>query len=69
MEKLVEMADNASVQIAAGPAYLHTGSRLEPRLWDDLRQEMQRRLRRATGEPHAIVTFSFGQEAIMGDNT
>jgi hypothetical protein len=63
MEKLIEMGENASVQIAAGPSYLNTGKVLEPRLWDDLRQEMQRRLRRATGEPHAIVTFSFGQEA------
>ncbi len=63
-EELRVMGDNASVQIAAGPAYLHTGNRLEHRLWEDLRQEMQRRLRRATGEPHAIVTFSFGQEAV-----
>lgn len=59
VDEIMKMGDQASVQIAAGPAYLHTGNRLEPRLWDDLRQEMQRRLRRATGEPHAVVTFDF----------
>ena len=63
MEKLVEMVENASVQIAAGPSYLHTGERLEPRLWEALRVEMQSRLRRATGEPHAVVSFAFGAEA------
>jgi hypothetical protein len=63
IEKLVEMGENASVQIAAGPSYRQTGKRLEPRLWEDLRVEMQRRLRRATGEPHAVVSFEFGTEA------
>lgn len=63
IEKLFEMGANASVQIAAGPAYLHTGKRLEPRLWEALRVEMQSRLRRATGEPHAVVSFAFGTEA------
>ncbi|KIQ05003.1 hypothetical protein RU07_01995 [Agrobacterium tumefaciens] len=63
MQKLLEMGENASVQIAAGPAYLHTGKRLEPRLWEALRVEMQYRLRRATGEPHAVVSFEFGTEA------
>jgi len=62
MEDFYKQADSASVNIAAGPAYLHTGNILPPRLWDDLRQEMQKRLRRATGEPHAIVTFEFGTE-------
>ena len=63
MEKLREMAADSSVQMALRPSYLHQGERLEPRLWEGLRQGMQRRLRRATGEPHAIVTFSFGEEA------
>lgn len=63
MQKLVEIGENASVQIAAGPAYLHNGNRLEPRLWEALRVEMQCRLRRATGEPHAVVNFEFGTEA------
>jgi hypothetical protein len=63
MEKLREIGADARVQMALRPAYLHDGERLAPEQWDDLRQEMQRRLRRATGEPHANVTFSFGQEA------
>lgn len=63
MEKLVEISDNASVQNAAGPSYLSNGNRLEPRLWEALRVEMQSRLRRATGEPHAVIRFEFGTEA------
>lgn len=62
-EELQVIGDKARVQMAARPSHSHTGERLEPRLWEDLRHEMQRRLRRATGEPHAIVTFSFRQEA------
>lgn len=62
-EELQKMGDDACVQMALRPAYTHTGDRLDPRLWEDLRQEVQRRLRRATGEQYAIVTFSFGQEA------
>lgn len=57
MQKLMEMGTDASVQIAAGPFYLWTGDVLEPHLWEALRIEMQKRLRRATGEPYAIVTF------------
>ena len=69
LEELRTMGDQASLNIAARPAYLHTGHRLEPRLWEALRVEMQRRLRRATGEPDAIVTFTFNGEASLGIDT
>lgn len=64
LDELAALGDDAEVQIAARPRYLHDGSRLKPRLWEALRVEMQRRLRRATGEPDAVVTFSFN-----GDDT
>lgn len=57
LERIREMGDEASVHIAAGPRYLHTGGVLEPRLWEALRLEMQSRLRLATGEQFAIVHF------------
>lgn len=63
LEELFAMGDQASVSLAAGHDCHWQGRRLEPRLWEALRIEMQRRLRRSTGEPHAIVTFSFGEEA------
>lgn len=69
LNELSAMADDANVQIAARPGYLHDGSRLKPRLWEALRVEMQRRLRRATGEPDAIVTFTFNGEASLGIDT
>ncbi|MDO3431220.1 hypothetical protein QWJ46_00835 [Rhizobium sp. CBN3] len=63
MEEFERIADQALVSIAAGHDAFWQGNLLEPRLWEDLRIEMQRRLRRSTGEPHAIVTFSFGGES------
>lgn len=61
MQKLAEMADNAAVDIALRPMYgrpLGTKT-LPPRLWEGLRQEMQKRLREATGEEFAVVSFDF----------
>lgn len=63
LEELMEIGDRASVSVAVGHDCHWQGEYLEPRLWEALRLEMQRRLRRSTGEPHAVVTFSFGQEA------
>lgn len=54
------MDANAVINAADGDP---TQRPLEPRLWEALRIEMQRRLRRATGEPDAIVTFSFGESS------
>lgn len=58
-DDLFRIGDRASVQIAAGHDCRWQGDFLEPRLWEDLRLEMQRRLRRSTGEQFAIVQFSF----------
>ncbi|NTF69349.1 hypothetical protein [Rhizobium rhizogenes] len=69
IDEFMKIGDDASVQIAARPSYLHDGRRLEPRLWEALRIEMQHRLRRATGEPHAIVTFTMNPETVMGVDT
>jgi hypothetical protein len=53
---LQRIGDAASVSIAAGPDYLWSGNRLDPRLWEALRAEMQRRFRRSTGEELAVLT-------------
>lgn len=63
IDKLAAIADKASVDIALRPEQGIHRDPLPPRLWEALRVEMQRRLRRATGEPHAVVTFEFGTEA------
>lgn len=55
MEKLMEIGDDACVQIAARPTYLSGNERLEPRLWDALRLELQKRYRKATGEEFAVL--------------
>lgn len=55
LDELRSMGDDASVSIAAGPAWRQTG-RLEPRLWEALRLELQDRYRRATGEEFAVLT-------------
>lgn len=62
MQRLSELADDASVDIALRPSHLRPRDTkpLPPRLWEDLRQEMQKRLREATGETFAVVTFDFG---------
>lgn len=61
MQKLAEMADDAAVDIALRPKYGRpSGTKpLPPRLWEDLRLEMQKRLREATGEEFAVVSFDF----------
>lgn len=56
-DNLMAIGDRAHVNIAAGPDYHWQRRILEPRQWEDLRLEMQRRLRRSTGEPFAIVSF------------
>lgn len=62
LDELRAIVDDASVSIAAGPAWRQTG-RLEPRLWEDLRAEMQQRYRRATGEEFAVLTIVNNPEA------
>lgn len=57
-------ADELRVNRAADNDHPLILESLPPRLWEALRIEMQRRLRRATGEPDAVVTFSFGESAI-----
>lgn len=52
----MRMGDEASVSSAAMPAWHHM-ERLEPRLWEALRLELQRRYRRATGEEFAVLTI------------
>lgn len=63
-DDIMRILDQAEVSLAAGPdCYWHRDV-LEPHLWEALRIEMQRRLRRSTGEPDAVVTFSFGESAM-----
>ncbi len=61
-ETIIKQADAASVSIAMRPPYMRPSETkpLPPRLWEDLRLEMQKRLREATGEEFAIVSFDFG---------
>lgn len=54
-EHLQEMGDRASVMIAARPEHSWDGERLDPRLWEAFRLELQGRWRRATGEEMAVL--------------
>lgn len=55
-EELKRIVENAQVDSAAAPDYRWQGDLLHPRLWEALRTELQRRYRRSTGEPHAVLT-------------
>ncbi|KAA3518872.1 hypothetical protein GOZ96_05010 [Agrobacterium vitis] len=69
-DDMMRMGDEATVKIAADRDFGQRTKHLEPRLWEALRLEMQYRLRKATGEPDAIVTFQFGpvDNANSGEN-
>lgn len=63
LEELQAIGDEVNVSMAARAAWQQSGDRLEPRLWDALRQEMQKRYRRATGEEFAVLTVVNNPEA------
>jgi hypothetical protein len=56
-EDLILIGNQANVSVAAGHDAYWSGPLLEPRLWEDLRLELQRRFRRSTGETMAVLTI------------
>lgn len=60
-EEIKRIGDECAVHIAAAGEPFESGKRLEPLLWEDLRLEMQRRYRRATGEEFAVVVIQNGE--------
>lgn len=56
-EDFNRIGDQACVSVAAGHACSWQGNLLEPRLWEALRIELQRRYRRSTGETQAVLTI------------
>ena len=62
-EAMQQMADDANVNIALRPDFAWKGERLDPRLWEALRIEMQSRYRRSTGEEFAIIVIRLTPES------
>jgi hypothetical protein len=56
-EELKGTIEKACVNVAASHDCMWTGNRLDPRLWEALRIELQRRYRRSTGETMAVLTI------------
>ncbi len=56
-EDIIRIGEAATVSVAAGHDCHWHGNLLEPRLWEALRLELQRRFRRSTGEPMAVITI------------
>lgn len=67
METFMKIADGARVSIAAAPDYSWRGERLDPRLWEALRLELQRRYRRSTGEEFAVLTIEVNPGRALRD--
>ena len=62
-EELRKSLDDAHIALARRPEGLRGGveiSLLPPRLWEQLRLQLQEEYRRATGEPDAVLIVQIG---------
>ena len=67
-ERMIEILDGACVSVAACHDCRWDGTLLEPRLWEELRIELQRRFRRSTGEERAIIFIDLTGEPRWEDD-